>query len=293
MSEFSSNENKGMMWQLLYEQGAFNNISNTYINNIKGDFDQIVNVINTKREFDLTNKNKLLLTEIVKYLEQYKENYKHVTRPLEEVQIKMDKDLKEKEKEFIELIKRPSPAEIDFTEKIDEPLKESSINSMLNKMIAEREIEINNIIPPPPEKKETNNNNDNKDDNNKNNNIKEITGENANINIMISDEINAINANNEEIKPVKKLTNDFFKNLSKTNVSESNINETNKVVSFNEDFNEDDEYEKDRYNSQIVYSNNNIMGLLQKLLNNDETILRNQDKILRNQDKIIKKLFFT
>lgn len=117
MSDFSSNENKGMMWQLLYEQGAFNNISNNYINNIKGDFDKIVNVINTKRELDLTNKNKLLLTEIVKYLEQYKENSRHVTRPLEEVQIKLDKDLKEKEKEFIELIKRPSPGEIDFTEK--------------------------------------------------------------------------------------------------------------------------------------------------------------------------------
>jgi hypothetical protein len=280
MSDFSSNENKGMMWQLLYEQGAFNNISNTYINNIKGDFDKIVNVISTKSELDLTSKNKLFLTEIVKYLEQYKENSRHVTRPLEEVQIKIDKDLKEKEKEFIELIKRPSPAEIDFTEKIDEPLKESSINSMLNKMIAEREIEISNIIPPPPikkdeiEKKEINN-----EDNNKINDIKEITGEKANINIMISGEINT---NNEEIKPVKKLTNDFFKNLSKTNISETNVNETNKVVSFNED----DEYEKDRYNSQIVYSNNNIMGLLQKLLNNDETILR-------NQDKIIKKLFFS
>ena len=270
MSDFSSNKNKGMMWQLLYEQGAFNNISNTYINNIKGDFDKIVNVISTKRELDLTSKNKLLLTEIVKYLEQYKENSRHVTRPLEEVQIKMDKDLKEKEKEFIELIKRPSPAEIDFTEKIDEPLKESNINSMLNKMIAEREIEISNIIPPPPikkdeiEKKEINN-----EDNNKINNIKEITGENANINIMISDEINA---NNEEIKPVKKLTNDFFKNLSKSNVTEKN----NKIVSFNED----EEYENDRYNSQIVYTNNNIMDLLKKMLNNQEVILTNQKKIM-------------
>lgn len=270
MSDFSSNENKGMMWQLLYEQGAFNNISNTYINNIKGDFDKIVNVISTKRELDLTSKNKLLLTEIVKYLEQYKENSRHVTRPLEEVQIKLDKDLKEKEKEFIELIKRPSPAEIDFTEKIDEPLKESNINSMLNKMIAEREIEINNIIPPPPikkdeiDKKEINN-----EDNNKINDIKEITGENANINIMISDEINA---NNEEIKPVKKLTNDFFKNLSKSNVTEKN----NKIVSFNED----EEYENDRYNSQIVYTNNNIMDLLKKMLNNQEVILTNQKKIM-------------
>jgi hypothetical protein len=249
-----------MRWQLLYEQGAFNNISNNYINNIKGDFDKIVNVINTKRELDLTNKNKLLLTEIVKYLDQYKENSRHVTRPLEEVQIKLDKDLKEKEKEFIELIKRPSPGEIDFTEQIDEPLKESSINSMLNKMIAEREIEISNIIPPPPikkdeiDKKEINN-----EDNNKINDNKEITGAKDNI-------------NNEETKPVKKLTNDFLQNLSKTNVKEKN----NKVVSFNED----EDYENDRYNSQIVYTNNNIMDLLQKVLNNQEVILTNQKKIM-------------
>ena len=53
MSNFSSNENKGMMWQLLYEQGAFNNISNNYINNIKSDFDKIVNVINTKERIRL------------------------------------------------------------------------------------------------------------------------------------------------------------------------------------------------------------------------------------------------
>ena len=266
MSDFSSNENKGMMWQLLYEQGAFNNISNNYINNIKGDFDKIVNVINTKRELDLTNKNKLLLTEIVKYLEQYKENSRHVTRPLEEVQIKLDKDLKEKEKEFIELIKRPSPGEIDFTEKIDEPLKESSINSMLNKMIAEREIEINSIIPPPPVKKdEIEIKEINNDENDKINDNKEITGAKDNI-------------NNEETKPVKKLTNDFFQNLSKTNVKEKN----NKVVSFNED----EEYENDRYNSQIVYTNNNIMDLLQKVLNN-------QESILTNQEKIMKKIFLT
>ena len=275
MSDFSSNENKGMMWQLLYEQGAFNNISNTYINNIKGDFDKIVNVISTKRELDLTSKNKLLLTEIVKYLEQYKENSRHVTRPLEEVQIKMDKDLKEKEKEFIELIKRPSPAEIDFTEKIDEPLKESSINSMLNKMIAEREIEINNIIPPPPvkkdeiEKKEINN-----DEDNKINDIKEISGEKDNINITIT---NKDNINNEQIKPIKKLTNDFFKNLSKNNITEKN----NKIVSFNED----EEYENDRYNSQIVYTNNNIMDLLKKMLNNQEVILTNQKKIMEKLEK--------
>jgi hypothetical protein len=248
-----------MLWQLLYEQGAFNNISNNYINNIKNDFDQIVNVINTKKNLDLTNKNKLVLTEIVKYLQQYKENSRHVTRPLEEVQIKMDKDLKEKEKEFIELIKRPSPAEIDFTEKIDEPIKESNLNSVLNKMIAEREIEINSIIPPPVEKKNINNEGDDKNDD-----IKGISREKDNINMLTSNEINA---NNEEIKPVKKLTNNFFKSLSKSN---------NKIVTFNEE----DEYENDRDNSQIVYTNNDIMELLQKVLTNQDIILRNQKSII-------------
>ena len=127
----------------------------------------------------------------------------------------------------------------------------------------------------PSEKKETNNNDDN---NNKkigeDNNIKEISRDKDNINIMISNEINT---NNEENKPVKKLTNDFFKNLSK-----SNENGSNKVVSFNED----EEYENDRYNSRIVYTNNNIMDLLQKVLNN-------QESILTNQEKIMKKIFFT
>ena len=141
---------------------------------------------------------------------------------------------------------------------------------MLNKMIAEREIEINNIIPPIPEKKER----DNDKNNDKNNDNKEISEDKDNINIMLSDEMNT---NNKEIKPVKKLTNDFFKNLSKSNLNE---NVSNKVVSFNEDYNEEDEYEKDRYNSQIVYTNNNIMDLLKKMLNNQEVILTNQKKIM-------------
>ncbi len=91
---------------------------------------------------------------------------------------------------------------------------------------------------------------------------------------MISDENNT---NIDDNKPVKKLTNDFFKNLSKSNVNENN----NKVVSFNEDYNDDGEYENDRYNSQIVYSNNNIMELLKKMLNNQEVILSNQKKIMQ------------
>ena len=37
-------------------------------------------------------------------------------------------------------------------------------------------------------------------------------------------------------------------------------------------------WENDTYNSHIVYTNNNIINLLKKILNNQEVILTNQKK---------------
>ena len=51
------------------------------------------------------------------------------------------------------------------------------------------------------------------------------------------------------------------------------------MITFNDDEYEL-EYKKDRYNSQIVYTNNNIMELLEKVLNNQSTIIINQNKIM-------------
>lgn len=249
MNTFNSNENKGMLWQLLYEQGAFNNINNDYINNIKRDFEKFINNINFKNELGLKDQNKLLLSEMINYLSKYKNNISLnnvVNKPLQEVQLKLDKDLKEKEKEFIQLIKKPSPEEIDFTEKIDEPMNESNVNLLLNKMIAEREIEIENIMP---EKK--------------NSTLNEMDSNIQSIN-------NNLSLQKEELqkdlpnKLNKKLTNDFFKNLSNS-----------KSVTFSE-INDDEE---ESINKFELKETNNLKILLNKILDNQEKIMKKLDII--------------
>ena len=250
VEEFNTNENKGMLWQLLYEQGAFNNISDEYIRNIKLDFDNIANNIDKNTSYSLKDKNKLLIKNVVSYLEKYKEKTTKINKPLEEVQIKLDKDLKEKEKEFIELIKRPSPAEIDSTDKIDEPLNETSVNSMLNKMIAEREIEINKFLPPIPSAKEDNE-------------TKETS---------------------QTSQTSQKLTKDFFNNLLNSNdnsndtsndTSISNINIITKSVSFEiDDIIQPTSIIENNSNNS---NNSNIINMLEKILLNQEKIMKKLD----------------
>lgn len=245
MNTFNSNENKGMLWQLLYEQGAFNNIENDYINNIKGDFEKFINNINYKNELGLKDQNKLLLSEMINYLSKYKNNISLnnvVNKPLQEVQVKLDKDLKEKEKEFIQLIKKPSPEEIDFTEKIDQPMNESNVNLLLNKMIAEREIEIENIMP---ERKNSTNE-------------KDINKESINNNLLLQkEEIQKDTPN----KLNQKLTNDFFKNLSNSkSVTFSEIND-----------------EEESINKFELKETNDLKILLNKILDNQEKIIKKLD----------------
>lgn len=259
MSKFSDNENKKMLWQILYEQGAFEKINNNYFDNIKKEFENLIHTIDKEEKYDLKNKNKLLLREIVKCLDKYKDNVQYISRPLEDVKIKIENDLKEKEKEFIELIKRPSPTEINFTENIDEPMKKDDINAILDKMIADREIEINNIIPPKVEEREKKEENDDKEDNDDR------------------------EGKEKEMNQPKKLTSEFFKTLSN-----SNINETNKFVSFNED----KQYNKinnindvvNSQNTQNYLVNDNIITLLNKILENQKIIIKNQEIFMRKDE---------
>jgi hypothetical protein len=259
MSKFSDNENKKMLWQILYEQSAFEKINNNYFDNIKKEFENLIHTIDKEENYDLKNKNKLLLREIVKCLDKYKDNVQYISRPLEDVKIKIDNDLKEKEKEFIELIKRPSPTEINFTENIDEPMKEDDINAILDKMIADREIEINNIIPPKLEESEKKEENDDKEDNDDR------------------------EGKEKEMNQPKKLTSEFFKTLSN-----SNKNETNKFVSFNED----KQYNKinnindvvNSQNTQNYLVNDNIITLLNKILENQKIIIKNQEIFMRKDE---------
>jgi hypothetical protein len=150
---FLSNENKGFVWQLLSENKAFDNISNTSFEKIKMLYENTFNQVSTMNNINLTDKNKVVISEMMNHLSEYKNmqipNKKsvNVTRPLQEVKIQLDKDFESKQEEFIQLVKRPSQAEIKFNEKNDTPFDSNDMESKLNNMMKMRQEELNQILP--------------------------------------------------------------------------------------------------------------------------------------------------
>jgi hypothetical protein len=167
MDKFLTAENKGMMWQLLMDAGAFANIDESHFGRVKQLYENTFNNISQIDQYNLTDKNKLVLTEMMKKLPYLKQQTP--IRPLEEVKVKVDDDFKNKQNEYMKLVKHNKPQEIDFNDNnnTDEPIETEKMNSILNTMIATRERELNQILPEVQvkskvnEKSEVSNNNDN------------------------------------------------------------------------------------------------------------------------------------
>ena len=63
-----SNENKAFIWQLLMEANAFNNISNNNFQKINLSYETMMNEISKTKELSLIEKNKLLMSKMLVYL---------------------------------------------------------------------------------------------------------------------------------------------------------------------------------------------------------------------------------
>ena len=73
----------------------------------------------------------------------------NISRPLEEVQIEVNKDYENKKEEFINLVNHETPSEINFNDNDnnDTPLDSTVMNNLLNSMMQSREQELNQIHP--------------------------------------------------------------------------------------------------------------------------------------------------
>ena len=141
---FLSKENKALIWGLLSEKGVFNGINDQFFDRVKSIYEQKILILVAHPESNLKEKNKLLIGEMIKAVAPLKQNT--IARPLEEVQIKLEKDLKDKEEEFIKLIKRPTQEEVDFSEKNDKPFEKENMNMLLNRMVEQRERELDQVL---------------------------------------------------------------------------------------------------------------------------------------------------
>ena len=153
MSNANTMENKKLLWQLLLDRGAFSNIPNSAETSILQNFEKIVETISNNTNAKLLDKNKQILIKMRDYLSNLQRNTNvvnissvEVQRPLQEVNIKLDNDLKQKEEEFMKLIKKPTPAEVNFKDKEDAPINSADMESIVADMIKKREMELDQTI---------------------------------------------------------------------------------------------------------------------------------------------------
>ena len=159
MAGFAENSNKSMIWNMLLENGTFNKLTNEQKPQITDNFDKIVREINsTEPNETLVNKNKSLILKITEVTNtMYNSSPITKTEPITSSEIiglrreQFSDSLKNKQSEFDTFMKRETPSDIDFSDKLDEPIR--NLDSMMSQAMASREIDMNSTFPPPPPQK--------------------------------------------------------------------------------------------------------------------------------------------
>ena len=73
MNNFTNNENKLLLWELLNKHNHFKNIDNQHYQEVQKLFEEEITFINTNnKSLDLVNKNKKFLSSLITKLNKYK-----------------------------------------------------------------------------------------------------------------------------------------------------------------------------------------------------------------------------
>ena len=163
-SKFTSDKNKGLLWNLMYEGGIFNDIAGEKLNNVKEIFENKIEETSKLNDKTLMEMNKIVMTEIINDLSVLKYNYKRNNENIissNEINNTMyqtkNENLKEREKKFNDKLTRLKddfnnlsnvaiPNEIDFSDNNDTPLKSNEIDFLLSETIKKRENELNIVL---------------------------------------------------------------------------------------------------------------------------------------------------
>ena len=249
MNNFTNNENKILLWDLLTKHNHFKDIDNQHYQEVQKLFEEEITFINNNnKSLDLVNKNKKFLSSIITKLNKYKtpEIFTHTAAELHlKKQNELDNSYNKKQNEFNELINSHIPSQtINFSDEIDKPF-EDDIDKIINDTIASRDLEIENII-------QTQTNSIDKANswisNNNPNAARNITiGETLN-NQIINNNISNINENKMPL---------FFEKSVKFNLNDNNDNSNNN----NNNSNNNDNYDK------LQLSINKILENQEKILN--------------------------
>jgi hypothetical protein len=147
MSILNSNENKRVLWNLLYEGGVFHGIAAEHLEDVKSIFEENISII--ANEHESTNSN---VTELNKQVMQLVITALNPLRNRREDRFNGRKDklnereLNNRKKEFDSLLQPPTPKKIDFSDDSgDKPIGEE-MDTLLSQTIANRERELNMVV---------------------------------------------------------------------------------------------------------------------------------------------------
>ena len=125
-SKFTSNNNKGLLWNLLYEGGIFSNIPENKLEKVKEIFENKLYITSHLPDKSLMEMNKIAMTEIINDLKilNYTNNSDNVNNKIYQSKNQNKKDrekefnnkLTELQDDFSNLTNRLIPKEIDFSD---------------------------------------------------------------------------------------------------------------------------------------------------------------------------------
>lgn len=158
-TQFTSNQNKGIIWNIMCENGIFNTIPENKSVAVKLDFDKKINMIGeTITDTDqLIKLNKRAIIEMVKDIKKYSViaannaevqpmslNYNAGDISQQRQKI-FENELKIKQTDFEKFNSKPVPEKIDFSDKLDEPMG-SELDTILAEQIKIREKQLHIVL---------------------------------------------------------------------------------------------------------------------------------------------------
>jgi hypothetical protein len=167
MPNFNTPQNKGVIWNLMFEGGVFQGINDSRVQSVKDDFDAKVNDIEARNpgSENLTDLNKAVITEMMNDVKKYKTaqptagskktapaNQERPGVPRgtakevsDQRQKQFQKGLETRQNDFSDMMNEGKPDTIDFSDKNDKPIG-AEMDNMVASFIAARENQLNVVL---------------------------------------------------------------------------------------------------------------------------------------------------
>ena len=306
MEKFLSNDNKRLLWSILYEQGIFQDIPSNEFENIKSIFETLLG--QTANQYKETNNpdislvdiNKLAIKDISQKMAILK--LKFSSNPAKSLmstnvlnsqiretrQDKFNKILQSKQSEFTDLIQSTKPEAPKFTEDMDKPFDKTNMDTLLNEMMSAREKELNQVMQNVP--------------------VPEIQDNTAapilNIGSAVNSDFNITNIYMEpskenkhvsfEIESDNTIIHDKFVEIDLGKANEAQEDNTIKSLFMDKLKKMTDvihtEYESERLFNESVKQNNSMSDQLNKISSNQSKLLELFNVINTKQNTILERL---